>query len=173
MKASAIHAVVTRVTDCPGTGFHHYHTRREEPMATMMSACGVLCSDCAAYLAKQKGVAHQKRTADAWLRIYGRAENVEDISCGGCLSPDDQVFHTSRTCKARRCCIAKGFGSCAECSVERCADLERAQSVWDGVPEIGKTLSRADFVNYAQPYCDPRGRLAAARRAAGHITERS
>ena len=134
-------------------------------MARMMSACGVLCSNCPAYQGTSKGVAHQKRTADAWLRIYGLEERAEEISCGGCLGPDDQVFRTSRTCRARRCCLAKGFTSCAECPVEHCADLERAQSVWEGVPEIGKTLSREDFVNYAQAYCDPRRRLAEARRA--------
>ena len=161
---------VTRVTDRTSRPLYHYHnhTLREEPMDTVMSACGVLCSDCPAYLAKEKGIAHQKRTADAWLRIYGRSERVEDIACGGCLSPDDQAFHTSRNCKARRCCIARGFSSCAECSAKSCADLGRAQSVWDGVPEIGKTLSHADFVNYAQPYCDPRRRLAEARAAGRH-----
>jgi hypothetical protein len=136
-------------------------------MAKIMSACGVLCSDCPAYLGKAKGVAHQKRTVDAWLRIYGRNEDVKAISCSGCLSSDDQVFYTSRTCKARRCCRSKGFASCAECPVERCADLEKAQSVWDGVPDIAETLSREDYVLYAQPYCDHRCRLAEARRALG------
>lgn len=134
-------------------------------MPKLMSACGVLCSDCQAYLANTKGVAHQKRTADAWFRIYARKENVENISCGGCLSSDEQVFHSSRTCKARRCCLSKGFASCAECAVENCPDLERAQSVWDGVSEIGKTLSREDFVHYAAPYCSPRRRLTEGRRA--------
>ncbi len=40
-------------------------------MTRMMSACGVLCSDCPAYFADAKGVAHQERTASAWQRIYG------------------------------------------------------------------------------------------------------
>jgi hypothetical protein len=33
-----------------------------------------------------------------------------------------------------------------------------------GVPEIGKTLCREDFANYAEPYCNPRGLIAEARR---------
>jgi hypothetical protein len=61
-------------------------------MASTMSACGVVCSDCPAYLGNAKGVAHQKRTVNAWLRIYGLNENIEAISCGGCLGPDDKVF---------------------------------------------------------------------------------
>lgn len=134
-------------------------------MTTMMSACGVLCSDCPAYLASAKGVVHQKRTADAWLRIYGLNEPIENITCGGCLGPDDQLFHTSRTCKARQCCRSKGFATCAECAVEQCPDLEKAQSMWDGVPEIAKNLSREEFVIYAQPYCEHRRRLAEVRAA--------
>ncbi len=135
-------------------------------MPRMMSACGVLCSDCPAYLGDAKGAGHQRCTAAAWLRIYGLKETPGDISCAGCLGPDDRLFHTSRTCRARRCCRGKGFAGCAECSVEACADLEKAQSVWDEVPDLAASLSRADFVAYARPYCGHRRRLAAARRAA-------
>jgi hypothetical protein len=124
-----------------------------------------MCSDCPAYLGDVKGIEHQNRTVAAWQRIYGLAEKAENISCGGCLGPDEKVFRTSRKCRARGCCRSKGFASCAECRVEPCPDLEKAQSVWDGVPDIAKTLSRADFVTYAQPYCGHRRRLAAARAA--------
>jgi hypothetical protein len=131
-----------------------------------MSACGVMCSGCAAYLGEAKGLAHQKRTVAAWRRIYGLKESATNISCGGCLAPDDQVFHTSVRCKARLCCRSKDLESCAECFRRPCPDLEKAQSVWDGVPELVKSLSPADIEAYAQPYCGHRKRLAAewARR---------
>ncbi len=130
----------------------------------MISACGVLCSECPAYLGDAKGRAHQKRTVEAWSRIYGLNEAIENISCGGCVGPDDLLFHTSRTCGARCCCRSKGFSTCAECSVESCVDLEKAQSIWDGVPVLAKALSPEDFITYAQPYCDHRRRLAETRR---------
>ena len=136
---------------------------KETGVLKIMSACGVLCSDCPAYLGSAKGLAHQKRTAEAWRRIYGRPEAPREITCGGCLSPDDRVFYTCRACKARRCCRESGYSSCAECSVTTCPDLEKAQSVWDGVPEIGKTLSPRDFILYAEPYCNHRRRLEGAR----------
>jgi hypothetical protein len=136
-------------------------------MTKMMSACGALCSDCPANLGDAKGVAHQERTVAAWRRIYGLYETLENISCGGCLGLDHQLFHTSRACKARRCCRSKGFATCAEYPVERCQDLERAQSVSDRVLDIAKSLFLEDFVNYAQPYCDHRRRLAEAHRALG------
>lgn len=133
-------------------------------MGRVMSACGVMCSDCGAYLAASRGPKFQKTVADAWRRIYGLDEKPEMISCGGCLSSDDQVFHTSVTCKARRCCLEKGFKSCAECANESCDLLAKAQSVWDGVPAIGAALSASDYAIYAAPYCGHRERLAAARR---------
>ena len=132
-------------------------------MAPVMSACGVLCSGCAAYLGDVKGAAHRQCTAAAWKRIYGFDEPAGNIFCAGCLASDDQVFRTCRTCKARLCCRAKGFGSCAECPVEHCPDLEAAQAQWDGVPDLARNLSPEDFAAYAQPYCDHRNRLAAAR----------
>jgi hypothetical protein len=128
-------------------------------MEEVMSACGVLCSSCAAYKGREQGRGHQERAAAAWLRIYGFKVDPASLACGGCLSSDQEVFHTSRTCRARRCCRAKGFSSCAECHVERCAALEKAQSVWDGVPEIGRNLSAADFAAYAQAYCGHRERI--------------
>ncbi len=137
-------------------------------MAMMIAACGVLCSDCPAYLGNAKGTTHQQTTTQAWARIYGLKEIAENISCGGCLGPDEELFHTSRSCKARQCCRSKGFSTCAECEMEPCPDLEKAQSVWDGVPDLASTLSREDFARYAQPYCDHRRRLLEMRRTAGN-----
>lgn len=134
-------------------------------MATMISACGVLCSDCPAYLGDEKGAAHQQRTAAAWKRIYGLDEPAGNIACHGCLGPDDQLFHTSRACKARLCCRAKGFSTCAECPEEHCPDLEKAQSAYDRLPDLAQTLSAEDFAAYAQPYCNHRQRLLEVRLA--------
>ncbi len=136
-------------------------------MNSMMSACGVICSECGAYLAASKGLAYQKEVADAWHRIYGFEVEPAKLSCGGCLSSDDQVFYTSVKCTARRCCLSKGFRSCAECPEQSCELLEKAQSVWDAVPEMCAKLSPSDFEKYAQPYCGHRERLAAQRRRIG------
>jgi len=130
-----------------------------------MSACGVICSDCAAYLAGSRGPAYQKEASEAWGRIYRFQTQPERMLCDGCLSPDDRVFHTSVKCTARRCCLSKGLSGCAECPEESCELLERAQANWDTVPPIGAKLSASDFERYAQPYCGCRERLEAARRA--------
>lgn len=131
----------------------------------MISICGVICSDCPAFDGAAKGRAHQQRTVEAWRRIYSLSEAPERIACGGCLGSDDDLFHTSRNCLARRCCLARGYGSCAECAQDSCPDLEKAQSVWDEVPALAGKLSAADFNEYARPYCDHRVRLAVWRDA--------
>ncbi len=129
----------------------------------VMSACGVLCSECAAYIGRQRGAAYRRRAAAAWRRIYGTRARPEQITCGGCLGPDAELFHTSLGCRARRCCRARGLRSCGECAREACPDLERAQRVWDGVPAIAATLSPRDRAQYAAPYCGHRERIAAVR----------
>lgn len=75
----------------------------------------------------------------------------------------DELFHTSRECRARRCSREAGFSSCAECPATVCEELEKAQSLWDGVPELAAVLSASDFARYAQPYCGHRRRLADLR----------
>ena len=130
-----------------------------------MSACGVLCSDCPAYLGETRGSAYQTQVAEAWHRIYGLNEPPSSISCGGCLGTTEDLFYTSRACKARNCCLTKGFSSCAECPEQGCELLEKAQSVWDEVPQQITRISASDFETYARPYCDHRPRLAAARMA--------
>ena len=129
----------------------------------MISVCGVVCSDCPAFDGAAQGPQHQQRTVEAWRRIYSLSEAPERIACGGCLGSDVDLFHTSGNCAARRCCLSKGFSSCAECAEDSCTDLEKAQAVWDGVPALIDKLSAADFAEYARPYCDHRIRLAALR----------
>jgi len=129
----------------------------------MISACGVICSECPAFHAASKGVAAQNQVVEAWHRIYGLNEIPEHISCSGCLGTDEELFYTSRNCVARQCCLSKGFHNCAECSAENCPDLEKAQAVWDEVPLLANTLSTLDFEIYARPYCDHRKRLSQER----------
>lgn len=133
-------------------------------MKKMISACGVICSDCPAYLAASKGPAYQEQVAEVWHRIYGLEEPPTNISCSGCLGKDDQIFHTCLHCNARRCSRSKGLRTCAGCTVEDCEDLENAQSAWDGVPRLASTLSPEEFETYARPYIGHRERLAAARK---------
>lgn len=132
---------------------------------TMMSVRGVMCSDCPEYLGSGKGIEHQQRVAEAWHRIYELDFAAEQITCGGCLGTDEDLFCTMGQCAARRCCRSRGFSSCAECAVDQCELLEKAQVAFDSVPGLAAVLSAEDFEAYARPYCGHRVRLAVARAA--------
>lgn len=72
-------------------------------MSKMISVCGVICSECPAYLGSSKGINYQQQVLEAWHRIYGLNEVVKNITCSGCLGSDEELFYTSRACNARRC----------------------------------------------------------------------
>jgi hypothetical protein len=137
-------------------------------MIIHMSACGVICSACPAYLAGQSNdPAGRERVAAAWHEIYGLNFGPEAIACGGCLGSDEAVFCTSRKCSARRCCRLRGLASCAACADRPCADLERAQSIWDGLEEKAKTLPESAFKEFVLPYCHARQHVPGIPGAAG------
>jgi hypothetical protein len=129
-------------------------------MTGRISACGVICTDCPAYLAGQaKDPAARARVATAWHDLYGLNFGADVISCGGCFGSDEDLFFTSRKCAARRCCQARALPHCAECPARPCADLERAQSVWDGLEERAQTLPEPVFREFVLPYCHARERV--------------
>ena len=129
-------------------------------MGIQLSACGVICSQCPAFVAGQSAdPAARTRVAAAWHEIYGLSFGPEVITCGGCLGPDEEVFITSRKCAARSCCRARGLANCAACADRPCAKLEQAQTNWDGLEERAPTLPAPVFRAFVQPYCHARQRV--------------
>lgn len=134
-------------------------------MAIHMSACGVVCSDCGAYLAAQKGdPAYQREVAAAWKRIFNLDVPAEALTCAGCTSVEGVAFATCKECFVRQCVQAKGIAHCAVCDDYPCAELSRAQSQYDNLEQMAGRLSEDDFARYVAPYCQARERLAAAIR---------
>ncbi|HVP15431.1 MAG TPA: DUF3795 domain-containing protein [Terriglobales bacterium] len=129
-------------------------------MSIHMSACGVICSECPAYRAREANdPAERARVAQAWHELFDLSFTADQIPCGGCLGPHEDVFCTSRECAARRCCLARGLASCAECPDRPCPHLERAQSNWDGLESRAESLPVAVFREFFLPYCHARDRV--------------
>ena len=132
-------------------------------MGVQLSACGVICSQCPAFVAGQSAdPAARARVAAAWHDLYGLNFGPEAIACGGCFGPDEAVFPTSRQCAARRCCRDRGMVNCAVCGDRPCARLERAQTNWDGLEERATTLPEPVFREFVLPYCHARQRVPPA-----------
>jgi hypothetical protein len=134
-------------------------------MSLRMSACGVVCSECGAYVAGQSSdPAAQQRVANAWQAIYKLDVTPESLSCSGCLSLDGTVFATCKDCWVRNCVLSKGIAHCGLCDQYPCAELERVQAQYDGLEKMAETLPEDQFAEFVLPFCQVRERLASAVR---------
>lgn len=95
-------------------------------MSKMIACCGLVCSNCPAFLATQNDddVAREK-TAAAYSEKFGFKFKPEDINCDGCLSDGGRIIAYCRTCAIRKCCREKGLDNCAICEEQPCDKLTK------------------------------------------------
>ncbi|MFX1606864.1 MAG: DUF3795 domain-containing protein [Promethearchaeota archaeon] len=91
----------------------------------IVAPCGIVCSDCPAYLATQSND-HEKlqEIAEKWSSEDEQYE-AKDILCDGCFS--DRVHAFCAKCEARECAMQKGYRVCSICSIYPC---DRLNDVW-------------------------------------------
>lgn len=108
-------------------------------MAQMIAYCGLICSDCEAYIATQAN------DLSALERMAARAReefNMPDASaqtamCEGCLSDSDRLCGYCHQCGIRACAIEGGLVNCAHCDDYGCEQLE---AFWQMAPAARTTL---------------------------------
>jgi len=96
-------------------------------MAKMIAWCGIVCSDCEAFIATQANdQAALLRVRDHWRQEYNAPDmTVEDVTCDGCLVEGLKCGHCAE-CDIRACGLSRGVANCAHCSdYAVCAKLER------------------------------------------------
>jgi hypothetical protein len=102
--------------------------------------CGVICTDCLAYLATQADDDEQRRkVAGEWTKKYNHNFKVEDINCNGCMAVTGKVVGYLNVCPLRKCAREKGVINCAYCADYVCAELGK---FFQMVPEAKKTLDK-------------------------------
>lgn len=107
-------------------------------MEKLIAYCGLICSDCLAFLATQKDDdIERQRVAELWSKEYGGSFKPEDINCDGCTSTGNRIFSYCRACEIRRCAQTKNVLSCAYCEDYTCDKLE---NFLKGAPDARKTL---------------------------------
>ena len=86
---------------------------------TMISACGLVCTECPIYRAAGDAE-FAEELAQGW-REGGHAEaKAEWFRCRGCHGPDELVW--TEDCKIRACCKGeKGLANCSWCGEFPCA----------------------------------------------------
>ena len=107
-------------------------------MEKIISICGLVCSDCGAYLATQADDDDKrKEVAELWSKEYGSDIKPEDINCESCLSDSDNVFSYTKVCELRKCAKERAVVNCAHCEDYAC---EKLQEFFKMVPDAKTKL---------------------------------
>ena len=95
-------------------------------MDKMIAYCGLVCSECPAYIATQADDQRSlERVAAQWSKEFGHSFAPEDCLCDGCLATTDRLSSYCHECKIRACGNEKQVRNCAHCSDYACEKLEK------------------------------------------------
>jgi hypothetical protein len=114
-------------------------------MEKIIAMCGLVCSDCPAYLATQSGdAAALQRVAETWSQEYGTALTADDCACNGCGALEGPWMSHCAECDIRACGMEQEIVTCAQCTSYACDKLRKffefvpaAEATLDGLRESG------------------------------------
>jgi hypothetical protein len=92
----------------------------------IVAYCGLICSDCSAYIATQADdQSALERVAAEWKEEYNLAEvTITDVTCDGCIDEKGRKGAHCFECEIRACGLARGVVNCAHCPDYACEKLE-------------------------------------------------
>jgi hypothetical protein len=86
-----------------------------------VGACGVYCGGCLDFRCLAENNEELRRQAATVInRETNRNLRPDQVGCEGCWGGIHNAWTASPECKIRRCAEAKGFATCADCSVFPC-----------------------------------------------------
>jgi predicted nucleic acid binding AN1-type Zn finger protein len=95
-------------------------------MEKIIAYCGIVCSECPAYIATQNNDdAKRRETAEQWTKQFGHEMKPEDINCYGCLTDTGRIVNYCAICEIRTCARERGMVNCAYCDDYACDKLEK------------------------------------------------
>ena len=107
-------------------------------MEKQIAYCGLVCTDCKAYIATQKNDDKMREEIAAeWTKEYHHDFKPGDINCDGCLPRTKKTIVQLNVCKVRKCGQEKGVANCAYCEDYPCEKLNRFFGI---VPEMKANL---------------------------------
>jgi hypothetical protein len=104
-------------------------------MGRMVAFCGLVCTDCTAYVATQAGdLAAQERVAALWRDALDTPDiDVASIVCDGCLTVGGRLNGYCGLCQVRACGVAREVANCARCADYPCPKLA---SFWQKIDDF-------------------------------------
>lgn len=107
-------------------------------MGKMIAYCGLVCTDCGAYIATRKNDDEMRgEIAAEWTAKYNHPFKPEDINCDGCLPATVKTLGYLNMCAIRKCGQEKGVKNCGWCRDYSCA---KTDEFFKMVPDAKKTL---------------------------------
>ncbi len=94
-------------------------------MERLVAYCGLVCSDCPAYIATQADdLAAKERVLAQWRAVSNDSSmTVDDVTCDGCTTVGGRGRNLP-ACPMRLCGMAKGVAHCGECADYACHKLD-------------------------------------------------
>jgi hypothetical protein len=108
----------------------------------MIAYCGLVCTDCEAYIATQANdLAALERMAARVREQFNNPDiTIESTLCDGCLSDSERLCGYCFECQVRACGMGRGVVNCAYCDDYACEKLEgffgmapHARATLDGI----------------------------------------
>lgn len=111
-------------------------------MKKMIAYCGLVCTECPAFIATKEDDDDDKRkeTAELWSKQFNASIKPGDINCEGCISNSEIVFSHPKVCEIRKCGKERGITNCAYCDEYAC---DRLIEFFKSVPDAKVTLDSA------------------------------
>lgn len=108
-------------------------------MDKMIAYCGLICTECPAYLATQANDrAELERVAAMWREEYNAPNiTVESVLCDGCLTDQGRKCGHCFDCDIRACAMALNVANCGHCAEYAC---EKLAGFFGFVPDARATL---------------------------------
>jgi hypothetical protein len=105
----------------------------------MVAFCGLVCTECPAYIATQADDhAALEQVATQWRKEYNAPDiTVESVICDGCLGDTGRKCSHCSECEIRACGVARSVANCAHCPDYAC---ERLEDFFGFVPDARTTL---------------------------------
>jgi len=95
-------------------------------MDRMIAYCGLVCSECKAYIATQaRDWPALEKMAEQARKEFGQPDaTAESVLCDGCRGDGEHKGGYCAVCEVRACAIARGLANCAHCDDYVCDKLE-------------------------------------------------
>ena len=95
-------------------------------MINLTAPCGLDCSKCGAFIAKQNNDDElRKETAIKWSKEHNVEIDPKKINCDGCLSLTGEHFGYCNVCEIRLCAIEKNINVCNKCKEYKCEKITK------------------------------------------------